>query len=231
MGDYVQSSLSAEVAPSRGRSDGLAASTALAAVAQYARSCGVSDDDLSDALGWSVHALYDPTNRLPDYLGAVLISKLVDLGVGSAPPLDIAEKASISFFSGVERTMILARNGRHALQSFERRIDVIADRLLAAFDETERSVALVFRHPVDDAHNGSCNDVMLAMTARMMRYIVGPHARLKEVRSGYSPNGPRARYDETFGVPVRFNNASGEFLLVYEKDGMLWDNPCHEPSL
>ncbi|MGD1954869.1 MAG: AraC family transcriptional regulator ligand-binding domain-containing protein [Sphingomonadales bacterium] len=214
---------------SKRSSDGTVSASAIAAVANHVLAQGVSSDELSDTFGYGVPDIFDPKMRLPAAMGPEMMRSLIEEGRGSAPPLDVAEQAPFAFFSGLEHAILLAKDGRQALENFARYASIFGDLISVRIEDSAHYVELSISHPADAVFNGCCNDTVLAIFTRLMRSAFGAFGRVLEFRTGYCANGIKARYAEVFSAPCSFSVANHTLSLVFSKLDVMHSNPSFDP--
>ena len=220
----------AKPSASQKRRLGTVANAPVLAVSDFALANGLSVDQVENAIGMSLgRAMQAPV--LPAHVGPALFKTILEAGIGDAPPLQIARNAPFSFFSGLERTIVLAPTARDAQGAFASNFVVFHDTLEARLEETNRFVAFSFRTPFDEIDNGCCNDLVLGVLLRLLRSVFGRYANPVETRFRYDPNGKREIYEGFVGSPLEFSSSCRSHALIFRRSDMEWSQPGHDPEL
>lgn len=180
----------------------------------YALANGVPAERVENLIGTLINSAND-TGFVPAIAGPILFSKILDYGIGTAPPLEIAQTAPFSFFTGLERAVLLAPNGREALMAFARNFALFHTVLVPKFEQTDQYTYFSFRHLGEERDNGACNEVVLAVLVRLMRLAFGRLGQPFEVRLRYTRNGTTRAYEDFFACRVTHNSSDKSFGLVY----------------
>lgn len=165
---------------------------------------GLPIERLTAATGLELTDLMQPTRRLPDHtmpeLWACIAEALPDEAIG----LDIAERAPFEFFGPLLHVASYAETLGDALQAFVRYRKLFAADLHVALEPGHPRSAVVMSHPLDTLGPTPGPEIVLGITCRLVREVLGAGDALAAVDLIYGPSGPTARYAALFGVPVRF---------------------------
>ncbi|MEL6339859.1 MAG: AraC family transcriptional regulator ligand-binding domain-containing protein [Myxococcota bacterium] len=200
------------------------------ALVDYALTQGMRRDRIENVIGMELEQM-DGMNQLPAIAGPLLFRQILDAGLGSAPAIELGRSAPFSVLGGLERSLLLAPNGRQALRALALNFPVFHDRLVPEFDESARFTYFSFRYIGDEQDNGCCNEVVLAVLVRLMRSVFGEHGEPYEMRVRYTRNGERAAYDDFFGSRVSFRSSDESFGLVFRNSDMAWRQRGHDSEV
>ncbi|MEM6898316.1 MAG: helix-turn-helix domain-containing protein [Pseudomonadota bacterium] len=212
------------------RKSGIISHDPLKAVVDYALHQGMPTGRVENLIGMPIDFANQP-KLLPSITGPLLFSQILDHGVGSAPPLEVAANAPFSFFGGLERAVSLAPNGLDALRAFSRNFSIFHTGLIPEVETTNKHVTFSFRYIGDEMDNGACNEVVLSVLLRLMRLVFGQYGQPCEVRLRYSKNGTTRAYEDFFMCKVTLGSSDQSFGLVYRKSDMEWAQQGSDPAV
>lgn len=209
---------------------GTVVSDPILAVAQFAVSSGLAKGRVENVMGARFGSL-TAGESLPGAVGPDLFRLILDEGGVDAPSLQLAERALFSFFGGLERTVLLAPNGREALRAMAANFSVFHDRMEARLEESSTYSYFSFRFLETECDNGCCNELVLGVLMRLMRAVFGRYAQPVEVRLQYDRNGSRSTYNKFFGGKLTTCSPDGRYGLVLRRADMSRQQPGYDADV
>ncbi|MEM7526062.1 MAG: AraC family transcriptional regulator ligand-binding domain-containing protein [Pseudomonadota bacterium] len=182
----------------------------------FARSRGMTLAEIEAAARLDARSLGDPDARLSDDIPHRIFAALMER-VGPSVPLGIeaARAAPFTALAGLLHGMQYAATVRDALTFMTRNRSFLADRLDLKLVETDDEGSMEAFHPNDAIDNGLMAEIGAALTARLVREILGVRTPPERVELAFEARGPASAYVGFFRCPVRFN--CPKFALTYSK--------------
>jgi len=174
------------------------------AVAAFAISKGIPLASITEATGLELAALVAPSARLPESVMPRLFRVLAEHFPGEAFTLELASTAPADFFGELKILAATAPDLRALLQVGCENARLLSTQLEMSLSPVHGGERLGFLHPNDDLEDGLGAEVGVAVTARLIREILGFPDALLRVELRQQPFGPLEAYREFFQCPVEF---------------------------
>ncbi len=202
----------------------------VATTTSFALSNGLTMAQIEAITGLDGRTLGNPEARLPDDIPHRIWNALAEVTPPhAAPTLEAARAAPMSALSGIAHAAQYAATMQDALAFFVHHRGLLADRLELALSETEDETTITGHHPNDAIDRGRVSEVGMALTARLLREILGLERPPLRVEFAYGPLGPETAYRDFFGCDVRFD--TGRRALVYAKSALRQPVSTADPTL
>lgn len=199
-------------------------------LAHYAVGLGMDEERVESLIGVPL-ICDDPTERVSCWAGPILFNQILIDGLSTAPAIELAQTAPLSFLGGLERLVFLAPTGREALYALAANFSTFHDGLIAEFEETTSYSKFSFKYKGVEHDNGCCNEVLVSFLVRLMRSVFGARGQPHEVQLRYDRNGNASAYEDYFVSPVKFWSDDENFAIVFRKSDMDWAQSGHDPEL
>jgi AraC-like DNA-binding protein len=177
----------------------------MTAAVAYAVHRGVPIEQVADAAGIEPSALIATPERVPEDA----VSRILELLSARFPDepvgLEMATAASVSFLGPLAPVARSVPDLRAGIELFVQYRSVLSTSVELELIDEPPGPLLRFDHPNDAEFGPQGAEMALVMGARSTSEVFGIPDAVRAVWIDHRPTGPEARYEEVFGVPVRFD--------------------------